>query len=373
LVSEPAATASHASAQRDHHPLTTRDERRIPSLDGLRAISITMVVASHCAGGPGFSVGPTLYHWLHGLGDLGVRVFFVISGYLITSILVHELDKRQTISLTKFYFRRTLRLFPAFYAYVFTIVLLQSLKLLQLRPHDVLHALTYTMNYHRDRAWWLGHCWSLSVEEQFYFMWPALLILLGRRRGLYLAAAFVLLGTAIRLGSWFAFPATRDGIGETFPTVGDAIAVGCVLGGARKWLETQAWWRGWQKSPLALLAPALVIGAYSTWPWQRLSFVVAPTTIDVGIALCIAWCINNSNGMVGRVLDLRPLVIVGIGSYSVYLWQQLFLKHDGTWLIQRFPINVVMLGLTAAASYFLVEKPFLRLRERIEPRLFSKR
>ena len=353
--------------------LTTRDERRIPSLDGLRAISITMVVLSHAAGGPGFAIPRAVAQWVHGLGELGVRVFFVISGFLITSILVHELDKRQTISLSKFYFRRTLRLFPAFYVYVLTIVILQSLKLLQLAPGDVLHAVTYTMNYHRARAWWLGHCWSLSVEEQFYFLWPAILIVLGRRRGLMLAAAFVILGTAIRLGSWFAFPATRDGIGETFPTVGDAIAVGCVLGGLRGWLATQPWWLRWQKSPLALLAPLMIIAAYSTWPWQRINFVIAPTTIDVGIALCISWCIDNIDGVVGRVLNARPLVIVGIGSYSIYLWQQLFLKHDGTWKLQRFPLNVVMVGLVAALSYFLVEKPFLRLRERIEPKLFKRK
>jgi peptidoglycan/LPS O-acetylase OafA/YrhL len=342
-------------------PLTTRDERRIPSLDGLRAISITMVVVSHCAGGAGFAVPHWLYEWLHGLGELGVRVFFVISGYLITSILVHELDKRQTISLPKFYFRRTLRLFPAFYVYVATIVLLQSFGMLRLERGDLLHALTYTVNYHRAR-----------VEEQFYFGWPALLLLLGRRRALWLAAAFVAAGTFIRIGSWFAFPADRAGIGETFPTVGDAIALGCVLGGARRWLEAQSSWRRLLSTPWALIGPALVIAAYSTWPWQRVSFVVQPTAIDLGIVLCIAWCVGNGDSRVGKLLNARPMVIVGIGSYSIYLWQQLFLKADGDWPIQRFPFNVVALSVAAALSYFLVEKPFLRLRERLEPKLFKR-
>jgi peptidoglycan/LPS O-acetylase OafA/YrhL len=366
LVSSTPASAPKAQA------LTTREERRIPSLDGLRAISITMVVTAHIAGGPGLPVAEPLAHWLHLLGELGVRVFFVISGYLITSILLHELDKRQTIALGKFYFRRTLRLFPAFYAYVLTIVLLQAFHLLALRRYDLLHALTYTMNYHRDREWWLGHCWSLSVEEQFYFLWPALLIRFGRRGALGLAAAFVILGTPIRIALWYAFPGARVSIGETFPTIGDAIAAGCVLGGARAWLAAHPRWRQWQRSPLALFAPLLVIVGYASWPWQRINFVIGPTSLNVGIALCIAWCIDNGSGMIGRFLNARPMIIIGVGSYSIYLWQQLFLKHDGPWPIQRFPLNVLMLALTAAASYFLVEKPFLRLRERLEPRLFKR-
>jgi peptidoglycan/LPS O-acetylase OafA/YrhL len=348
----------------------TRPARRIASLDGLRAISISMVVVGHASGPPEYPFGRFVAAWMHGIGELGVRVFFVISGYLITSILVHELDKRQTISLPKFYFRRTLRLFPAFYVYVATIMILEFLGKLRLQPGDVLHAVTYTMNYHRARAWWLGHCWSLSVEEQFYFLWPALLILLGRRRGLYLAGAFVVAGTAIRLGSWFAFPAAREGIGETFPTIADSIAAGCVLGGTRQWLETRSWWRAWQRSPLALLVPLAIVAAYSTWPWQRINFVLAPTTLNVAIALAVAWCIDNPDGLVGRVLNSRPFVVVGVGSYSIYLWQQLFMKDDGT-LMRRFPYNLPIVAAVAALSYFLVEKPFLRLRERLEPRVFK--
>ena len=150
-----------------------------PSLDGLRAFSIVLVLIAHVS-----LQYPWLRRFVEHVGNYGVRIFFVISGFLITGLLLKELTKTGRISLKSFYIRRTLRIFPAFYVYVLTVVILAWAGILILLPGDLLHAVTYTMNYHMVRSWWLNHMWSLSVEEQFYLLWPTVL------RHLWSAARF---------------------------------------------------------------------------------------------------------------------------------------------------------------------------------------
>ena len=175
-------------------------QNRIPSLDGLRAISILFVLFSHAVGTHHFlaegQVGPLL-----GLGELGVRVFFVISGYLITTLLLEETARYGRIDLGRFYLRRTMRIFPAFYAFVLALIVLEAVGLIALNPGDKLHALTYTSNYDPDRSWYVGHTWSLAVEEHFYLLFPLLALVLLRRTQPQRAAA-VLLGLCAAILVW---------------------------------------------------------------------------------------------------------------------------------------------------------------------------
>src|SRR5205823_2489169 len=91
----------------------------------------------------------------------------------------------------RFYLRRTFRIFPPYYVFILALVVTELVRWIQLAPGDLFHTLTYTSNYHVTRSWNVGHTWSLSVEEQFYLLWPALLVLLGGRRAIWLAALFV--------------------------------------------------------------------------------------------------------------------------------------------------------------------------------------
>src|SRR5687767_13667792 len=125
---------------------------RIPSLDGLRAISIGLVLISHMIGTRGLFI-PSQVGNIFALGELGVRVFFVISGFLITNILVKEVELTGRINLWKFYLRRTLRIFPPYYVFLAVLIALVALGYLQLDFLDKLHALTYTANYHPARSW----------------------------------------------------------------------------------------------------------------------------------------------------------------------------------------------------------------------------
>jgi peptidoglycan/LPS O-acetylase OafA/YrhL len=344
---------------------------RIPSLDGLRAISIAMVLFSHAVGTPRFlgeaHVGPLL-----GLGELGVRVFFVISGYLITTLLLEETARYGRIDLGRFYLRRTMRIFPAFYVFVFALIALEAAGFLTLNPGDKLHALTYTSNYDPGRSWYVGHTWSLAVEEQFYLLWPAVLLVAGRRRGLALALALVVAAPLVRLAIWQANPTESSGVGHRFETVADSIAVGCLLAGFSGRLLASRLYRRLLESPLMALVPIAVVAASCLGDRPRINFLVGFTAMNVGIALCLHWCLENATGRIGRVLNARPLVWVGTLSYSIYLWQQLFLnRYDAA--MPGFPVNVALVAVAAMASYYLIERPALRSRPALERKIFGER
>ena len=271
-----------------------RDHARIPSLDGLRALSISFVLLAHGTFG---LVGPGP---IAQMAHFGVRVFFVISGYLITSLLLEEEKKTGTISLRTFYLRRTLRIFPPFYVFVGFVALGAALGWFELQRCDLLAALTYTTNYHHERSWNLGHAWSLSVEEQFYLLWPFLMKVLGSARASRGALAAVVICPLLRIGLLVLAPDFRAGIGETFPTVADQIATGCLLacyGGAiadsprlLAFLRGRAFWCVPVIAVLAAHAPSAKLDSLI---WQSVS--------NVGIALLIWRVVDNPERLGGPV------------------------------------------------------------------------
>ena len=349
---------------------------RIPSLDGLRAISIALVILSHLVYIEGFPLPKAIDPlWFDRLGPLGVRVFFVISGFLITSLLLQELETNKSINLGKFYFRRTLRIFPPYYFFILVMIILNKFNWVALSSKDIIHAFTYTVNYYPERSWVIGHGWSLSVEEQFYLLWPALLLLIGKRRGLWIALSFFLLAPFIRLGYYYLKPAFVEyELGYRFETTADAIAMGCLLAGIYKWLICQPVFLRVVKSRWFILIPFLVLVASEINPVRIRYLLFAIPIQNLGITACVAWCITNYKSLIGGVLNSRPLVFLGVISYSVYIWQQPFLNPYSSLAVSQFPLNLVMVGMASLASYFLVEQPSLRFRQRLKDRIFpSKR
>jgi peptidoglycan/LPS O-acetylase OafA/YrhL len=328
---------------------------RIQSLDGLRAISIVLVLFSHLCGTSGF--------WLHSnaavgrIGHLGVTVFFVISGYLITSLLNHEWKATGSISLVRFYLRRTLRIFPAAYCVICAVSILKSVHMISLPWSDVLSAATYSANFSSPKAWWLGHYWSLSVEEQFYLIWPATLLVLGWRRARWVAVGFVLANPFLWAGAHFCSPLVRNLV----PSDADAIVVGCVLAMLEPKLSAIAAYRRFQRSP----APAflMVVLLLDVLCGQR-AFVgyTLDKISNICIALYVHRCISLSDGLMVRFLNSPPLRVVGRMSYSIYLWQQLFLMRASESFATSFPMNLALTAIVSAASYLLIEVPVLRYR-----------
>jgi len=358
LVTSPQIQQREASLARRQSQLGGR----IPTLDGMRAISIALVLLGHLAGTKNF---PQLLVPLGDFASFGVRIFFVISGFLITDLLLREQAGRGGISLRRFYLRRVFRIFPAAYVFIAVIALCGSVfSLIRLNPHDLLFAATYSTNFNLHRSWYVGHLWSLSVEEQFYLLWPAVLALLGVTRGLKVATMVIVVSPIIRILVWYLAPGWRGGIDEIFPTIADPLAVGCYLAIQRSWLWEQRWYRRVLESPWMLAVPLVALAANVTRGHPRFSFVIAEPIMNFGIAMTLDYCMRHGTSAVGRFLDWRPMAFVGVLSYSLYLWQQPFLNRDGSALWNVFPVNLALAFLFALASYTLVERPFLRLKDR---------
>jgi peptidoglycan/LPS O-acetylase OafA/YrhL len=343
---------------------TTGRGTRIPSLDGLRAVSIVAVILGHLTGTGGFPRGitPILVNDYVDVAELGVRVFFVISGYLITRLLLGEEERNGRASLPQFYLRRALRILPAYLAYVGVVAGLTAAGLAAVGRIDVLHALTFTINYvHRPPAWPVAHLWSLAVEEQFYLLWPLVLVWGGRRRATTVAVTVLWMVPLIRFATMLDHQAVR-----TFHTTADALALGCLmalcadrLGASRRWGRlADAWW----------LAPGLLAASAAAGALQNdVTLLTQDALANFACAALVLFCVRRPHTLAGRALNVRPVMFVGTLSYSLYLWQQLFVDRYGS-LSNAFPMNVGLAVAWALISYYGVERPFLALRRRLEAR-----
>jgi peptidoglycan/LPS O-acetylase OafA/YrhL len=337
---------------------------KIPSLDGLRAISIALVVVGHLHATRGFpELG--LEHILGDYGLLGVRVFFVISGFLITTLLMRELEQHGRISLRAFYARRSLRIFPAAFAFIGAMALADSLGWIELRAIDVVAALTYTVNFVPDPSWEFGHLWSLSVEEQFYILWPFALARLGVRRGAWVALAFFVAAPLVRTAMRLAFHGSPMEDMPIFPAVCDGIAICCLFAIGREWLLRQPLYLRFTRSPAMLLLVPLIFAIHHLSSGYTLADLFGYPLMLLAIATIVEASTRlRQQNLAGRILNWPPLVWLGMLSYSLYLWQQPFLNHYSHSVFAAFPLNLAMAIGLGMLSYYLLERPLLRLRQR---------
>ena len=302
-------------------------------------------------------------HWItshHGpayvlaYANLGVRIFFVISGFLITTLLLSEEAKDGTISLKNFYRRRAYRILPA--AAVFMIFMF-AIYWRELHWYEMALATFYLMNFYFGKPWQIGHLWSLGVEEQFYFLWPGIFKKYAAHRIVILIAVMIA-SPLISLGLYlFHVPAGGYGM---FPTVADNLAVGCLLAILHSRMPKIKIWFAFSMILIIALVPAFpaTSAAYTGMKTLFLS-----PLMDV----CIAGVLLHVVQKPYWILNAAPIAWLGRISYSLYLWQQCFTfsPHTRPWYF--------LLGAVGAAclSYYLVEQPILRLRDRKKGTLHS--
>jgi len=276
---------------------------------------------------------------------LGVRIFFVISGYLITTLLLQEQAKTGTISLRDFYVRRAYRILPAATAFLIPALIISRHELTW---YHAAAAVLYLSDFDPTRPRFLGHLWSLSVEEQFYLLWPSVLKRwYGHRVGILLgvvaiAPLYQLVGYALQLH-----------VAQTFFAVADNLAIGCLLAIFAPRIPQIRKWLG-----LAMIAPVLLVPlclAVSRTRTLILLFVLWPL-MYVSIAGVLLHVVQTPS----RLLNLGPVVWLGKISYSLYLWQQVFVFGPGP---RPAYLIIPAVGM-ACLSYYLVERPMLRLREK---------
>lgn len=357
----------------------------IPALDGLRAISILLVMSAHEIGPVTSAIGHQYNGWI------GVDVFFVISGFLITSILLKESEKKGgtvdggKFDLGKFYLRRWLRLCPVYYLYLSVVA---GWYMLggdhHLKPF--IFAGLYLTNLDIAYGWGLipmkpffTHLWSLGLEEQFYLVWPACLKMLKKHATTFVAVTiaavwswrFYLVGHG---GEWFR-------IFNGFDTKIDVLMAGVLVALLLSQESTRSACGKFLGNPIAQIVLSVV--TIQTFQWLAPPFGVSvndqiyfwsvkmPVTTLL-ISLVLISIVTGSRGPVAKVLSNPLPVFVGKLSYSLYLWHQLvhiiycsfnwdfFSKHARTAELYQYCIIFAV----AAFSYFLIERPFLKLKSR---------
>jgi peptidoglycan/LPS O-acetylase OafA/YrhL len=324
---------------------------RIPELDGFRGLAILLVVTGHTLN---FTLHFLPYAGLK-MGEAGVLLFFVLSGYLITGLLRDESKRTGTISLGAFYTRRACRLLPALGIFLAGVALLHSMGLITGVPgRDFVAAIFYVRNIF-GKSLSLEHLWSLSLEEQFYTLWPFLFVWLGARRMLRVALGLCVLvmvwrGTAISLHLWDY----NTGVFYVRPWFRfDAIAVGCCLAlvplpKSPKWVFgfSAAALMGWSLFGEQLSRPLFI-------------------TLQTILAASLLFSVIQGGSLTRGFFSLSWLRWLGGISYSLYLWQQIFtVTALSLGWIRQFPLNILAAITLAVLSRHLVEQPFLELGRR---------
>jgi peptidoglycan/LPS O-acetylase OafA/YrhL len=327
-----------------------------PGLDGVRALAVVAVMIVHTkikgTGGGGF----------------GVDMFFALSGFLITSLLVEEFGSSKRVSFGNFYARRALRLLPALFlvlAVFGTIAHFTHGYEARRTVAGIVPALLYVINWFSIWHYYGGlhHTWSLAIEEQFYLLWPPILVFLLRRRIPPRTLALIVFGAAMVMFAsrltGRAFGLSEAALYNALPFRLDALLLGATAALVPVLLKRYA-------STLWGIVGFAIAGITMLFPLIRLRSAVGSTVVAAATCLIIAHIMYGPrDSFINRFLDLKPLVWTGRRSYGLYLWHwPIFLFMQVEQHLSRAPIAFVVSFLVAAASARFVEFPFLRLKKR---------
>jgi peptidoglycan/LPS O-acetylase OafA/YrhL len=339
--------------------------KHVPALDGIRGVAILLVITHH----------QLIPYSLSG-GFLGVDLFFALSGYLITTLLLTEFDATQTISLKNFYLRRALRLGPALLLYLIAALIVTY----WLHPEDLARefrlvgiALAYSTNWRMAFGWDYSLdptaiIWSLSIEEQFYLCWPVLLLLClsVRLKRHQVAIALVLLIGGIMLHRYQLFSAGAE-LNRLYygtDTRADAPLMGCLLAliPARKWSTAQQ--RLLRTATVA--STGLLIYLVLTIEFSNPSLYKWGYTGIAVLSGVATWTAATERSALVRIFEAAPLRWFGKISYALYLWHWLLLRNSTFyyWVGEKWDpwARFATAVLIAAASFYLIEQRFNKLK-----------
>ncbi len=340
-----------------------------------------MVVGSHSLYTSGFPTKlDSLFRWTFD-GNLGVRCFFLISGFLITWLMIVEQDQAGRVNLWHFYARRALRILPVYFGFLLVVALIERFTPYDLSRIAWIGNLTFTRDF-VGSDFTTDHLWSLSVEEQFYFLWPTIFVAFGvaaNSKGWRMLALPVLLAPLSRaigrrpdlpiIGPIFA--------GYSFLSYFDSLAVGCacaiLLSRHRDLLGN----RLKNNRHIALAVGVILVGVVhilnqispKLFLLRVVIFSLGSTAQAFGMAILVLQSVVMPEWGLFRALNWWWVRRIGVLSYSIYIWQQLFCTKPevfglGTVWWMSFPGWLVPVFVVSFISYYGFERPFLRLRAR---------
>jgi len=313
---------------------------------------------------------------------MGVTMFFVLSGFLITWLLLREHSLSGRIALRDFYIRRMLRIWPAYFALIGVSVLLRH----YLNPQEpwrplgppLLTSLTFTYNYFKAAGGMthlaIDQLWTVSVEEQFYFVWPAVLILLlrrGREWAVMAVSSAVVLALVWRCVLYLGFGVSWRYIYTAFDTRADALAMGCLLALVSATPAFLRLARTTIRTPLMPLLPLGILVVNNDIPGSY-HWTIGPTVEAACMLVLIVQLLQLFRSRLWSWLEHPTTKYVGIVSYSAYLYHYLGLAvaadlRQGAGVRGHFVLGTTTTLALASTSYYLIERPFLRLRRWFTP------
>lgn len=347
-------------------------DNRILGFDAIRAVSVLLVIASHVGLIGWASQTPAGDFFAIFNASFGVRAFFILSGFLITTILIQEYERYGTIDARLFMMKRALRILPLYF------VVLLFLKPYFSNGHSdeatgtALYAVFFAYNFipNELNVHYLSHLWSLGVEEQFYILWPLVFSFLAARRNVLIGLCFAIVAVcAWRMTFGFGpeaagFSPNRWTIPAIYPiAMGAALALAIAdkgLGAA----VTRA-----VRSRPSLVAAAILITLPVTWDASDVTLEMAGA---IGITLIVGWIYTNQDKAAVKALEWKPLAYLGSISYGLYMWQGILTGNGPYRELHHWPpepwIGAILTFPVAALSYRYFERPILDLRKKLKRR-----
>ncbi len=338
------------------------DVKYIPSLDGLRAFAILFVLMAHV----NFELNNQHIAGIFMGGVLGVRVFFAISGFLITTLLLKEKVITKGISLKKFYTRRFLRILPVYLLAILVIFILDQVFSLHIATRFFVYVLTFTENFDAEKHWYTRHFWSLSVEEQFYLLFP-FIIKKSLKFYIKLALFLIVLTPIITILAFHQqsihSAVANQAIAYTFQFLSPGL-ISILIGS----LAAVILFKFPLNTSLNIKYLSIIQAAavFLIWFFDKNGSFISGTIRDFLISSFLISTICFSNSVFYKLLNTPVLKTIGVLSYSIYIWQQLFVSKQ-PWA-GSFPhagslwVNLPALFIVSYLSYHYFEKPFLKLK-----------
>jgi peptidoglycan/LPS O-acetylase OafA/YrhL len=340
-------------------PVKKGGDARIRELDGWRALSVLLVIFNHICSYQHPQVlerFPRLAFAVHYFGSLGVKTFFVISGFVICRLLISEELRTGVISLKGFYYRRAFRILPPLYIYLVAVLILFYLGLIHLHRITIFYAVVFVRDLRLTPvSWFSGHLWSLAVEEQFYLTFPAALVFTPKRLRAGLLGGIFILCVCWNLS--MAFTGWDALISSDIRAAFAAISCGALIAISEGRVRQLA-----KRVPAAVVtvfAFILLLHPIGSNSWGAALYESLFVPPAIGLVLLFSM---DRGPWLRAVLCSRVMQAIGLTSYGIYLWQQLFTapsteyNSSGEFLLRLLPL----LCLIVPASYFLVEKPAMR-------------
>lgn len=338
----------------------------IKGFNALRAISVILVVITHLDLSDWIPNTDFVMKrvWLLISGSFGVQIFFVLSGYLITRILLNEQTRKGTINFKNFFARRFIRLLPPLLLFFVIILVANFFDYLTNAKDSIFYAVFYIYNFVPKNVYSLemGHLWSLAVEEQFYLLWPFTLTFVRKFKFIFIltilfviaCGLFNLFHTRLELNNDYF-------VGRWFIPASCPIFIGC-LGALvqHHFSEKTAFFASNATIAWPVILITYLYPLYAPEKLISLSIVVQ----SIAIISLLLHIVHAQDKKWVNLLEFKPLAYIGLISYGIYVYQGIFLRTGGgseIWF-QQFPTNIIFVALIAVVSYELIEKPLLKLK-----------